>query len=329
MKHALSGTHVAVLMGGLSSEREVSLVSGKACADALERIGAQVTRIDAGRDLAQVLSALKPDVVFNALHGEWGEDGCVQGILETLALPYTHSGVLASALAMDKAKAKAVLAAAGVPVPGGGLFNRHDVAAGHVIPPPYVVKPNAEGSSVGVFVVMEGANRPPQEVAADSWTFGEEVMVEPYIAGRELAVAVMGDSSGARALTVTDIVPTSGFYDFQAKYGEGGSKHVVPAQMPQAAFERALRVSEAAHIALGCAGVSRSDLRYDDINDILVLLEVNTQPGMTPTSLAPEQAAHAGIGFDDLVGWIVENAYARSTAGGAARSGAASGQSAP
>lgn len=329
MNQSLSGTHVAVLMGGLSSEREVSLVSGKACADALERIGAKVTRIDAGRDLAQVLSALKPDVVFNALHGEWGEDGCVQGILETLALPYTHSGVLASALAMDKAKAKAVLAAAGVPVPGGGLFNRHAVAADHVIPPPYVVKPNAEGSSVGVFVVMEGANRPPQEVAAASWTFGEEVMVEPYIAGRELAVAVMGDSSGARALTVTDIVPTSGFYDFEAKYGEGGSKHVVPAQMPKAAFERALRISEAAHVALGCAGVSRSDLRYDDINDILVLLEVNTQPGMTPTSLAPEQAAHAGIGFDELVGWIVENAYARSTAGGAARSGAASGQSAP
>jgi D-alanine-D-alanine ligase len=327
MKHALSGTHVAVLMGGLSSEREVSLVSGKACADALERIGAQVTRIDAGRDLAQVLSALKPDVVFNALHGEWGEDGCVQGILETLALPYTHSGVLASALAMDKAKAKAVLAAAGVPVPGGGLFNRHDVAAGHVIPPPYVVKPNAEGSSVGVFVVMEGANRPPQEVAADSWTFGEEVMVEPYIAGRELAVAVMGDSSGARALTVTDIVPTSGFYDFQAKYGEGGSKHVVPAQMPQAAFERALRVSEAAHIALGCAGVSRSDLRYDDINDILVLLEVNTQPGMTPTSLVPEQAALKGVEFDRLVLWITEDAYARGSAGGVASVSEAPGES--
>ena len=329
MNRSLSGTHVAVLMGGLSSEREVSLVSGEACADALERLGAKVSRIDAGRDMAQVLAALKPDVVFNALHGEWGEDGCVQGVLETLGLPYTHSGVLASALAMDKAKAKAVLAADGVPVPGGGLFDRHAVAADHVIPPPYVVKPNAEGSSVGVFVVMEGSNRPPQEVAADSWTFGEEVMVEPYVAGRELAVAVMGDSSGARALTVTDIVPTSGFYDFEAKYGEGGSRHVVPAQMPPAAFDRALRAAEAAHVALGCSGVSRSDLRYDDINDILVLLEVNTQPGMTPTSLAPEQAAHAGIGFDDLVGWIVENAYARSTAGGAARSGAASGQSAP
>ena len=330
MSLPLSGQHVAVLLGGLSSEREVSLVSGEACADALERLGAKVSRIDAGRDMAQVLAALKPDVVFNALHGEWGEDGCVQGVLETLGLPYTHSGVLASALAMDKAKAKAVLAAAGVPVPGGGLFDRREVAARHVLPPPYVVKPNAEGSSVGVFIIMEGANAPPFEVGSDAWTFGEEVMVEPYIAGRELAVAVMGDSSGARALTVTDIVPTSGeFYDFAAKYGEGGSKHVVPAQMPPAAFERALRAAEAAHVALGCAGVSRSDLRYDDINDILVLLEVNTQPGMTPTSLAPEQAAHVGIGFDDLVGWIVENAYARSTAGGAARSGAASGQSAP
>jgi D-alanine-D-alanine ligase len=329
MTLSLAGQHVAVLLGGLSSEREVSLVSGKACADALERLGARVSRVDAGRDLAQVLSGLKPDVVFNALHGEWGEDGCVQGVLETLGLPYTHSGVLASALAMDKAKAKAVLAAAGVPVPGGGLFDRHEVAARHVLPPPYVVKPNAEGSSVGVFIIMEGANAPPFEVGADSWTFGEQVMVEPFIAGRELAVAVMGDSSGARALTVTDIVPASGFYDFEAKYGEDGSKHIVPAQMPPAAFEQALRVSEAAHVALGCAGVSRSDLRYDDINDILVLLEVNTQPGMTPTSLAPEQAAHAGIGFDDLVGWIVENAYARSTAGGAARSGAAPGQSAP
>jgi D-alanine-D-alanine ligase len=329
MSLPLSGKHVAVLLGGLSSEREVSLVSGKACADALERLGAKVSRVDAGRDLAQVLTVLKPDVVFNALHGEWGEDGCVQGVLETLNLPYTHSGVLASALAMDKAKAKAVLAAAGVPVPGGGLFDRHEVARRHVLPPPYVVKPNAEGSSVGVFIIMEGANAPPFEVGAAGWTFGEEVMVEPFIAGRELAVAVMGDSSGARALTVTDIVPTSGFYDFAAKYGEGGSTHIVPAQMPPTAFERALRISEAAHVALGCAGVSRSDLRYDDINDILVLLEVNTQPGMTPTSLAPEQAAHAGIGFDDLVGWIVENAYARSTAGGGARSGAASGQSAP
>jgi len=291
-------------MGGLSSEREVSLVSGRECADALERLGAKVNRIDAGRDLAQVLTANRPDVVFNALHGAWGEDGCVQGVLETLGLPYTHSGVLASALAMDKAKAKAVLAAAGVTVPGGGLYNRFEVAKSHIMPPPYVVKPNAEGSSVGVFLVFEGANSPPQEVVAPDWTFGEEVMVEPYIAGQELAVAVMGN----QALTVTDIVSRTGFYDYDAKYGEGGSTHIMPADMPKPAFERALRMAEAAHSALGCQGVTRSDFRYDNVNDLLVLLEVNTQPGMTPTSLAPEQAAQLGIGFDDLVLWIVEQA---------------------
>ncbi len=312
MSLPLAGRHVAVLMGGLSSEREVSLVSGRECADALERLGAKVSRIDAGRDLAQVLTAAKPDVVFNALHGAWGEDGCVQGVLETLGLPYTHSGVLASALAMDKAKAKAVLAAAGVTVPGGGLFNRFDVAKSHVMPPPYVVKPNAEGSSVGVFLVFEGANGPPQQVVAPDWTFGEEVMVEPYIAGQELAVAVMGN----QALTVTDIVSRTGFYDYDAKYGEGGSTHIMPADMPKPAFERALRMAEAAHSALGCQGVTRSDFRYDNVNDLLVLLEVNTQPGMTPTSLAPEQAAHLGIGFDDLVLWIVEQAY-----GGRGKSG--------
>jgi D-alanine-D-alanine ligase len=312
MSLPLAGRHVAVLMGGLSSEREVSLVSGLECADALERLGAKVSRIDAGRDLAQVLTANRPDVVFNALHGAWGEDGCVQGVLETLGLPYTHSGVLASALAMDKAKAKAVLAAAGVTVPGGGLFNRFDVARSHVMAPPYVVKPNAEGSSVGVFLVFEGANGPPQQVVAPDWTFGEEVMVEPYIAGQELAVAVMGH----QALTVTDIVSRTGFYDYDAKYGEGGSTHIMPADMPKPAFERALRMAEAAHSALGCQGVTRSDFRYDNVNDLLVLLEVNTQPGMTPTSLAPEQAAHLGIGFDDLVLWIVEQAY-----GGRGKSG--------
>jgi D-alanine-D-alanine ligase len=300
----LADRHIAVLLGGLSSEREVSLVSGRECADALERLGAKVTRVDAGRDVGEVLAAAKPDVVFNALHGAWGEDGCVQGVLETLAIPYTHSGVLASALAMDKAKAKAVLAAAGVPVPGGGLYKRFDVAREHVLAPPYVVKPNAEGSSVGVFLVFEGANRPPQELAAASWTFGEEVMVEPYVAGKELAVAVLGD----KALTVTEIVPTAGFYDYEAKYGEGGSRHVLPAPIPPAIAEKAMRIAEKAHRALGCRGLTRSDFRYDDIKDVLVLLEVNTQPGMTPTSLAPEQAAHRGVGFDDLVRWIVEDA---------------------
>jgi D-alanine-D-alanine ligase len=308
----LSGRHVAVLLGGLSSEREVSLVSGRECADALERLGAKVSRIDAGRDLAQVLAELRPDVCFNALHGEWGEDGCVQGVLETLAIPYTHCGVLASALAMDKARAKAVLAAAGVTVPGGGLYNRFEAAADHVMPPPYVVKPNAEGSSVGVFLVMSGANRPPQEIVAPSWTYGEEVMIEPFIAGKELTVGVMD----GKAMSVTDIISRADFYDYEAKYAEGGSTHVLPAEIPPHAFEKALRMSEAAHAALGCRGVTRADLRYDHVNDVLVLLEVNTQPGMTPTSLIPEQAALQGVDFDQLVLWITEDAYARGGAGG-------------
>ena len=324
MAAPLSGHHVAVLLGGLSSEREVSLVSGAACADALERLGARVSRVDAGRDIAQVLAKLKPDACFNALHGAWGEDGCVQGVLETLAIPYTHCGVLASALAMDKAKAKAVLAAAGVEVPGGGLYNRFDVAARHVMEPPYVVKPNAEGSSVGVFLVFEGANSPPQEVVARSWTFGEEVMVEPYIRGMELAVGVMD----GKAMTVTEIVPRTGFYDYDAKYAEGGSEHVVPARIPPHAFEKAKKLSELAHAALGCRGVTRSDLRYDEINDVLVLLEVNTQPGMTPTSLVPEQAAAGGVDFDRLVLWITEDAYARGGAGGIASHGETPGQNA-
>lgn len=324
MTSPLSGHHVAVLMGGLSSEREVSLVSGAACADALERLGAKVSRVDAGRDLAQVLANLKPDVCFNALHGEWGEDGCVQGVLETLGLPYTHCGVLASALAMDKAKAKAVLAAAGVVVPGGGLFNRFAVAAGHVIAPPYVVKPNAEGSSVGVFLVLDGANRPPQQVVEPSWTFGEEVMVEPYIRGMELAVGVMD----GKAMNVTEILSKTAFYDYEAKYGEGGSEHVVPARIPPHVAEKAKKQSELAHAALGCRGVTRSDLRYDDINDVLVLLEVNTQPGMTPTSLVPEQAAAGGVDFDRLVLWITEDAYARAGAGGIASRGETSGEGA-
>ncbi len=316
MPTPLAGRHVAVLMGGLSPEREVSLVSGGACADALERLGARVSRVDAGRDVAQVLAALKPDAAFNALHGAWGEDGCVQGVLETLDLPYTHSDVLASALAMDKVKAKAVLAAAGVAVPGGGLYDRFEVAARHVMDPPYVVKPNAQGSSVGVFILHDGANSPPLELASERWTFGEQVLVEPYISGKELAVAVMGE----RALTVTEIVPRTGFYDYEAKYGEGGSYHVLPAPIAPAAFERALRQAELAHAALGCRGLTRSDFRYDEFNDLLILLEVNTQPGMTPTSLAPEQAAQQGISFDDLVLWILEEAHGRRDARRSGRS---------
>ena len=308
MNRPIKDLHVAVLMGGLSPEREVSLSSGRMCADALEGQAARVTRVDAGRDLAQVLAELKPDVALNALHGVWGEDGCVQGILETLQIPYTHSGVMASAVAMDKDKSKAVLKAAGIAVPGGGLFDRHEVAARHVIAPPYVVKPNAEGSSVGVYLVREGANRPIAEVGEPDWTYGEQVMVEPFIAGNELAVTVLGEKSGPRALTVTDITPTKGFYDYEAKYAPGGSRHVLPADLPAHVFEAALRISEQAHAALGCRGVTRSDFRYDDLNDDLVLLEVNTQPGMTPTSLAPEQAAFTGMAYADLVRWMVEDA---------------------
>ncbi|MFC5345875.1 D-alanine--D-alanine ligase [Brevundimonas staleyi] len=308
MSRPLSELHVAVLMGGLSSERDVSLSSGKGCADALEGQVARVSRVDAGRDLAQVLAGLKPDVVLNCLHGDWGEDGCVQGILETLQIPYTHSGVLASALTMDKDKTKAVLGAAGIKVPGGGLFDRHEVASRHVIEPPYIVKPNAEGSSVGVYLVPAGANSPPAQVGAADWTYGEQVMVEPYIPGKELAVAVIGETTGPRALTVTDITPVKGFYDYEAKYAPGGSVHKLPAEIPAHVFEAALRESEQAHAALGCRGVSRSDFRYDDVKDELVLLEVNTQPGMTPTSLVPEQAAHLGMTYRDLVRWMVEDA---------------------
>ncbi|KQY34342.1 D-alanine--D-alanine ligase [Caulobacter sp. Root1455] len=318
MTQPLANQHIVVLLGGPSAEREVSLATGAAYAAALERLGARVTRVDPGPDIAQVLTALRPDLVFNGLHGRWGEDGCVQGVLETLGLAYTHSGVLASALAMDKARSKAVLAAAGIAVPGGGLFDRHDVARDHVMPPPYVVKPNAEGSSVGVFIVPEGANAPPTELAAPGWAYGETVMVEPYVPGLELAVAVVGESNRPRALAVTEIRSSTGFYDYDAKYSQGGSIHLLPAPIPDAVRDRALRAAELGHASLGCRGVTRVDFRYDDINDLLVLLEVNTQPGMTPTSLAPEQADHAGVSFDRLVFWIVEDAYARRFAGGIA-----------
>ncbi|HEY5290458.1 MAG TPA: D-alanine--D-alanine ligase [Caulobacteraceae bacterium] len=315
----LAELHVAVLLGGLSAEREVSLVSGAACADALERQGARVSRVDAGRDLAAVLNRLTPDVCFNALHGAWGEDGCVQGVLETLGVAYTHSGVLASALAMDKTKAKAVLAAAGVRVPGGGLYSRFEAGRAHVMAPPYVVKPNTEGSSVGVFRVFAGANSPPAELLASTWTFGDEVVVEPYVDGLELAVAVMD----GRPLAVTEIEARTGFYDYDAKYGEGGSIHIVPARIPPEVAEAVMADAARAHAALGCHGITRSDFRYDPVNHIQVLLEVNTQPGMTPTSLAPEQAAHTGIGFDELVRWITEDGHARGGARKAAHSGEA------
>lgn len=292
---------VAVLMGGPSAEREVSLSSGRECAAALRAAGYQVVEVDAGPDLCERLFDIGPDVVFNALHGRWGEDGCVQGLLEWLRLPYTHSGVLASALAMDKMRAKAAVAAHGVPVAAGVLAQRAEVMARHVLPAPYVVKPNNEGSSVGVYIVREAANSPPQL----SDDMPETVLVETYVPGRELTVSVLGD----RALCVTEIV-TAGWYDYTAKYAPGGSRHVLPADLPADITAACLAHAATAHHALGCRGLSRSDFRWDEARgaDGLIWLETNTQPGMTPTSLSPEQAAHAGIAFPDLCRWIVEDA---------------------
>lgn len=298
--------HVAVLMGGWSAEREVSLVSGRGCAKALHEMGYRVTEIDAGRDIAEVLRQMKPDAVFNALHGRWGEDGCVQGILEILRIPYTHSGVLASALAMHKERAKNVFRSVGIPVAESIVVPRKLASERHLMEPPYVVKPVNEGSSVGVFVIREGDNRPPGELGSDKWSLSDEVMVEKFVPGRELTVAVMG----GQALAVTEIVAKAKFYDYEAKYGEGGSEHVIPAPVPKAIYEEALRLGLLAHQALGCRGVSRTDLRYDDTKQPgrLIVLETNTQPGMTPTSLAPEQAAHKGMSYGQLVSWLVEDA---------------------
>jgi D-alanine-D-alanine ligase len=301
--------HVAVLLGGWSAEREVSLNSGRQCADALEGEGYQVTRIDVGRDLPQRLLALKPDVCFNALHGKGGEDGTVQGVLEMLEIPYTHSGVLASALAMNKAKAKIAFAEAGVPVAEHLIVPRLDAAKAHVMAPPYVIKPVAEGSSVGVFIVREDHAFPPQELNSAEWSFAEDVMVERYIAGRELTCAVMGD----RPLGVIEILPAEGlaFYDYQAKYAPGGSRHVLPAEISPNIYSLVQKLSLKAHQALGCRGISRADFRFDDRpggTGEMICLEVNTQPGMTATSLVPELASHSGLTFGDLVRWIVEDA---------------------
>ena len=298
--------HVAVLMGGWSAEREISLRSGKACADALERSGHQVSRIDVDRDVAATLRARKPDLALNVLHGRPGEDGTLQGLLEVLGIPYSHSGVLASALAMKKDIAKSVLKAAGVPVPGGMVVARAEAAKRHLLPLPYVIKPVAEGSSVGVFIMREDHKHPPQELTRADWAFGDQVLVEPYIPGKELTCAVMGD----RALGVIEIVPTVRFYDYEAKYAPGGSKHLLPAPVPADAYREVQRLALAAHRALGCRGVTRSDFRFDDGLGAkgLFCLEVNTQPGMTETSLVPELAAHEGISFEDLVKWMVEDA---------------------
>jgi len=300
--------HVAVLMGGWSAEREVSLRSGKACADALERAGGyRVSRVDVTRDIAATLRQLKPDAALNVLHGRPGEDGTLQGLLEIAGIPYSHSGVLASALAMQKDMAKSILRAAGVPVPEGRVVARRDAAKRHLLPPPYVIKPLAEGSSVGVFIVREDMAHPPQELTRDDWAFGETVLVEPYIAGKELTCAVMGD----KALGVIEIVPAVKFYDYEAKYAPGGSKHLLPAPVAPEVYEECRRLSLAAHRALGCRGVTRADFRFDDSRpgvSGLVCLEVNTQPGMTTTSLVPELAAHAGMSFEELARWMVEDA---------------------
>lgn len=300
--------HVAVLMGGFSSERPVSLSSGNACADALEADGYKVSRIDVGRDIATVLVELKPDVAFNALHGPFGEDGTIQGVLEYLGIPYTHSGVLASALAMDKGQAKRIAKSHGIPVAEAKVMNRFDFTSAHPMQPPYVVKPLREGSSFGVVIVKEDQAHPPQVITSAEWRYGDMVMVERYVHGRELTCGVMGDV----ALGVTEIVPQGHqFYDYDSKYAPGGSKHVIPAQIPPRVYQRVQELALKAHKAMGCRGVSRSDFRYDDRfseDGELVWLEINTQPGMTPTSLVPEMAVHAGHSFVEFLRWMLEDA---------------------
>jgi len=296
---------VAVLKGGWSSEREVSLTSGTECAVALRKAGYAVTEIDLQRDIGALLEALepRPDVVFNALHGRYGEDGHIQAILNILEIPYTHSGMLASAIAMDKARSKEVFKAAGLRCPEGHLLRMKELPDGILFDPPYVIKPNNEGSSVGVRIVLPGDNRP----VADDWVFGEFALVEPYIPGRELTVAVLGD----KALGVTELRPHQGFYDYEAKYTDGKTDHLCPAPIPDSIAQEAMESAVMAHRALGCRGATRSDFRYDDTQRSpgdLLLLELNTQPGMTPLSLVPEQAAYVGMPFEDLVSWLVENA---------------------
>jgi D-alanine-D-alanine ligase len=300
--------HVAVLMGGWSAEREVSLRSGEACAKAAESEGFRVTRVDADRNISATLKTLKPDVVLNALHGPVGEDGTIQGILEVLQIPYTHSGVLASALALEKDLAKTIMAAAGVPVAHGVTVPRLEAARHHILPPPYVVKPVNEGSSFGVIIVKEERSHPPQELIRPDWPYGDRVLVEKYVGGRELTCAVMGD----KVLDIIEILPSTGaFYDYDAKYAEGGSIHVLPAQIKPNIYRQIQQLTLTAHQALGCRGVSRADFRWDDRPDgtgELACLEVNTQPGMTATSLVPELAQYAGLSFGKLIRWMVEDA---------------------
>lgn len=297
--------HVAVLMGGWSAEREISLVTGAAVADALAQQGFRVTPLDVGRDVAEALLRARPDIAFNALHGPFGEDGAIQGLLEVMGIPYTHSGVMASAIAMHKPTAKRLFHDAGIPVAEGRTMSRREVMAGGLPPKPYVIKPINEGSSVGVRIVLENDNFTPSDDM--HWSYGEEVLVERYIPGREIQVAVMGE----RALGAIEIRPLGRFYDYEAKYTDGKARHLMPAPIAAEAYEEALRLSLLAHRTLGCRGVSRADLRYDDTKGEpgrFCMLEINTQPGMTPLSLVPEIAAHQGIGFGELVRWMVEDA---------------------
>jgi len=299
--------HVAVLMGGWSAEREVSLNSGAFLADHAREAGYRVSEIDVARDIAGVLASLKPDVVLNGLHGRFGEDGTIQGMLEVMGIPYTHSGVLASALAMDKHQSKIIFRAAGVAVTNHIIAHRTDVARQHVMAPPYVVKPVAEGSSVGIFIVKRETSHPPQEILRPDWKGGEYLMVERFIPGRELTCAVMGDV----ALGVTEIITDLGFYNYEAKYAQGGSQHVLPAKISANVYEKVQKMALNAHAALGCRGISRADFRFNDQagpEGELVCLEVNTQPGMTVTSLVPELARLAGHSSRELVRWIVEDA---------------------
>ena len=300
--------HIAVLKGGWSAEREVSLRSGAACGAALAKAGYKVSEVDVGRDIAEVLARLAPDACFNALHGRWGEDGSIQGVLECLGIPYTHSGVLASALAMHKGRAKRVMGAAGVPIAEDVIVDRAAALRSHALPPPYVAKPIAEGSSVGVVIVPRGANGPPAAIGQIPVLDGR-IMVERYIAGRELTCAVIDDKPTA----IIDIVPAQSlaFYDYEAKYAPGGSRHILPADLPADVAARVQYHTLNAHKALGCRGVSRADFRYDDTPGgmgEIVCLEVNTQPGMTGTSLVPELAQFAGMSFEALVSWIIEDA---------------------
>ncbi|MEQ8398271.1 D-alanine--D-alanine ligase [Thalassobaculum sp.] len=297
-------THVAVLMGGWSAERAVSLSSGRECAKALRQAGWRVSEIDVDRGIARKLESVKPDVVFNALHGPVGEDGNIQGVLNILGIPYTHSGVRASAVAMDKPTAKDVFARHGLRCPEGRVVTLSDFDDGEPMTPPYVIKPIDQGSSVGVHIVREGDNYRP---TAEDWPFGDAVLVERYVPGRELTVAVWD----GEAMEVTEITSSHGFYDYDAKYAEGGSIHMLPAPVPDEIRRQAMDIAARAHRAIGCRGVSRADFRYDDTAGEpgqLYLLEINTQPGMTPTSLVPEQAAHLGISFPELVSRMVEDA---------------------